>query len=152
MKTCICCDLQKDPTDFYIHPEMADGRLNKCKVCCKNQSASRRSSKLETIREYDRDRAKSPKRMKHNSDNTSRWRKENPEKWAAQILVNNYLRDGKLIKKSCEVCGSEKVHGHHDDYSKPLEVIWLCAEHHKQRHKWLDKQKTDIQYHNMTLR
>lgn len=39
----------------------------------------------------------------------------------------------KLPMQPCEKCGSTtKVHRHHDDYSKPLEVRWLCHEHHKQ--------------------
>jgi hypothetical protein len=37
-----------------------------------------------------------------------------------------YLRRGKLTKKPCERCASEKVEMHHEDYSKPLEVVWLC--------------------------
>ena len=34
----------------------------------------------------------------------------------------------------CEICGKEKTHAHHDDYDKPLNVRWLCAEHHRQWH------------------
>jgi hypothetical protein len=37
---------------------------------------------------------------------------------------------GKIEKKPCAVCGEEKVEGHHFDYTKPLEVIWLCKVHH----------------------
>lgn len=46
-----------------------------------------------------------------------------------------YLRDK---KKPCERCNSTlNVHAHHDDYSRPLDVIWLCPIHHKERHKEL---------------
>jgi hypothetical protein len=38
------------------------------------------------------------------------------------------------------VCGSKKVHGHHEDYNKPLEVHWLCPKHHKARHKEMREQ------------
>ncbi|UOF80573.1 putative hnhc nuclease [Caudoviricetes sp.] len=37
--------------------------------------------------------------------------------------------------KPCEVCGTDnKVHRHHDDYSKPLQVRFLCPKHHKAIH------------------
>jgi hypothetical protein len=32
------------------------------------------------------------------------------------------------------VCGRTRSHAHHDDYSKPLDVIWLCSTHHRSRH------------------
>ena len=68
------------------------------------------------------------------SDTNKRWRARNPQKAAAHILLNNAIRYGRLQKAPCEVCGSIKVHGHHEDYAKPLEVIWLCSKHHRQLH------------------
>ncbi len=44
--------------------------------------------------------------------------------------LNVYLKRGKIIKEPCLICGSENVEAHHEDYNKPLEVIWLCREHH----------------------
>ena len=42
----------------------------------------------------------------------------------------------KLKKLPCQVCGTTKhIHGHHEDYSKPLDVMWLCAKHHAQLHR-----------------
>ena len=39
-------------------------------------------------------------------------------------------------RKPCAVCGSKKfVHAHHDDYSRPLDVKWLCAMHHVKEHR-----------------
>jgi len=53
-------------------------------------------------------------------------------------MVENHLARGKLEKMPCERCGSSvNVHAHHDDYSRPLDVMWLCAKHHKERHKEL---------------
>jgi len=41
-------------------------------------------------------------------------------------------------KHYCDICGTEEnIHGHHPDYSKPLDVIWLCKSHHDKLHKWL---------------
>jgi len=57
---------------------------------------------------------------------------------ARQVL---YLaKKNKLVtQRPCEVCGSEYTVAHHEDYSKPLEVRWLCREHHEILHE----QETD---------
>ena len=49
------------------------------------------------------------------------------------------LDDGIIKKQPCEVCGLLDVEAHHDDYSKPLEVRWLCRKHHLDLHKALRK-------------
>lgn len=66
-------------------------------------------------------------------------REKYPEKYKARNLLNSAVRDGRVIKPgACESCGAkEHIHGHHDDYSKPLDVKWLCAACHKARHKEL---------------
>jgi len=49
----------------------------------------------------------------------------------ARSYANVYQRRGKLIPESCEVCGSDLVQKHHEDYDKPLQVNWMCvADHH----------------------
>lgn len=53
-------------------------------------------------------------------------------KHKARKAVNNALRSGKLIKKSCKVCGNFETTAHHHDYTKPLDVIWLCKQHHQE--------------------
>lgn len=58
-----------------------------------------------------------------------------PHKRKARNAVNNALRDGKLKRGPCEVCGSKKVTAHHEDYSKPLQVRWLCPLHHAAEHR-----------------
>lgn len=57
-----------------------------------------------------------------------------PEKYKARHAVSNAIRDGKLKKQPCAICGELKVQAHHEDYSKPLEVVWLCNKHHKEKH------------------
>ena len=39
-----------------------------------------------------------------------------------------------LPKKPCEVCNLQDADKHHDDYSKPLKINWLCRKHHIQKH------------------
>lgn len=63
-------------------------------------------------------------------ENTKRWQRDNPEKRAAHLQVLYAIRSGRLKRLPCEVCGSSKSESHHDDYSKPLSVRWLCHAHH----------------------
>lgn len=52
----------------------------------------------------------------------------------ARAYANVYLKRGKIAKTNCS-CGSDKVQMHHEDYSKPLIVQWLCRECHLKLHK-----------------
>lgn len=54
---------------------------------------------------------------------------------AAHKAVSNAIRDGKLTPLPCQVCGIQEVEAHHPDYSRPLDVVWLCRHHHSQIHK-----------------
>jgi hypothetical protein len=68
-----------------------------------------------------------------------KWQEKNPEKRAAHKQVEWALGSRRLVRQPCERCGSsEGVHAHHDDYSRPLEVMWLCRAHHKERHRELE--------------
>lgn len=64
------------------------------------------------------------------------------ERDIARNSVNYAIKKGYLKRGACDKCGSiEKIEGHHEDYSKPLEVIWLCKKHHVEADKAL-KRKT----------
>jgi len=63
------------------------------------------------------------------------YKKNNPEKHDAHMAVSRAIKAGKLKRQCCFECGKEKTEGHHQDYSKPLEVIWLCSYHHKALHR-----------------
>lgn len=148
MKKCFKCKKSKDLSCFYKHSGMFDGYLGKCKECTKKDSISHRESKKEYYKSYDRYRALLPHRimarqvyqnsheaMKKRLIGIKKWQSNNPEKRKAQIALNNAIRDEKIFKNPCELCGSiKKIHGHHDDYSKPLKVNWLCARHHLSVH------------------
>ena len=56
------------------------------------------------------------------------------EKIKAHKIVEKAIKSGELIPEPCEVCGKKKAHAHHSDYSRPLDVEWLCHLHHKQAH------------------
>jgi RNase P subunit RPR2 len=66
------------------------------------------------------------------------YRNNSPEKVKAHSLVNNKVAYGEVIKPTiCEHCSAEsyKLQAHHTDYSKPLEVIWLCTKCHGKQHR-----------------
>lgn len=131
MRTCKDCGEAKPPTEFY---EYRGRRQTTCKVCWRARVKLRRLTDPK-VREYDRKRAKLPhRRAKQRSINVA-WRADNPDGYRAQTALNNAVRDGKLERKPCEICASTtSVHGHHKDYAKPLDVIWLCARCHHRLH------------------
>lgn len=53
----------------------------------------------------------------------------------ARSYLNVYMKRGYIFKQSCSICGSEKSEAHHEDYNKPLEVIWFCRSCHLDFHK-----------------
>ena len=54
----------------------------------------------------------------------------------AQAHIQNALKTGKIKKKPCKYCGNPKSEAHHQDYSKTLEVLWLCRKHHRRMHTY----------------
>lgn len=52
----------------------------------------------------------------------------------ARSYLNVYLKRGKLLKESCCKCDNPVTEAHHEDYNKPLEVIWYCRECHLDLH------------------
>lgn len=59
-----------------------------------------------------------------------RWRTKHPERFNAHKAVFVALRAGRLKKQPC-FCGDNNTEAHHTDYTKALDVVWLCKEHHK---------------------
>ena len=122
-KTCRQCLTWKPLEEFYLHPRMADGHLNKCKECVKVRVSEHRELNLDRIRAYDRSRGRRksfssyPKKQKH-----------------ASTKVGNAIRSGRMKRQPCVICGNVKSEGHHQDYDKPYDVVWLCPEHHRRLH------------------
>jgi ribosomal protein S27AE len=134
-KACFKCKTVKPLLEFYKHSQMADGYLNKCKKCAKADVHKHRSENLEKVRQYDRNRANRSERIKAGVELTRIWRAQDQRRQKAHGMVYRAIKSGKLIRKPCCKCGEQKSLAHHEDYDKPLDVMWLCQPCHKQRHK-----------------
>tara|TARA_R110002153_G_scaffold269609_1_gene435327 strand:- start:436 stop:900 length:465 start_codon:yes stop_codon:yes gene_type:complete len=151
MKKCFKCGAEKPLTDFYKHPQMLDGTVNKCKDCNKRDVKENRKINADYYREYDAKRfQEDPKvRARHRryaqtdagraslQKSRDNWDKINPDKKAAHTILNNAVRDGRAEKpNNCSRCGaSGRIEGHHHDYTRPLDVLWLCRQCHVNEHK-----------------
>lgn len=102
-----------------------------------------RQREPERIRECDRQRAaEDEKRRERDRERRDaaywRWyRASTPErqmKSRARARVRGEIRAGRMTRQPCEVCGKQ-AQAHHDDYSRPLDVRWLCRQHHFEIHR-----------------
>jgi len=155
-KLCKKCGNQKDISEFYKHSQMKDGYLNICISCKLLDVKKYRKNNIERIREYDRKRGltekkkeatkKYIKRLKtYEQDRYKTMRREavrknrnkDKEKQRARWRLQKAVEKGLVIRpKSCTLCGSKaNLEGHHKDYNKPLEVIWLCRKCHGKIHR-----------------
>lgn len=60
---------------------------------------------------------------------------EQRKKSNARAYLRMYIKRGKVVIGVCEVCGEKDVQALQQDYSNPLDVIWLCKKHHNGFHK-----------------
>jgi hypothetical protein len=114
---------------------MADGTLNACKACVRARMKYQRLTDPK-VQERDRERYRQQPdvraRIRAGAD---RWNAEHPLAYRAHYAVSNAIRDGRLFKQPCTICGGvENIHAHHRDYSKPLDVVWLCVKCHQRIH------------------
>lgn len=130
MKRCSKCGAEKPREAFPRETRQRDGRSAECRKCKSEREA--------------RNRARISAQQK-------RWEQENPDKQdsrraryttkhAARVKarsdLNHAVERGEVTRPAtCERCGGgEEIHAHHRDYSKPLEVEWLCRRCHFDRH------------------
>lgn len=135
MKICSCCRVEKEFSDFQIRQASKDGLTARCKGCLSEYDRLRANlpHRVKARKEY----AKTPAGILAGNRAKKEWSDNNIIKKGASQLVNNAVRDGRLTKPlRCSYCDAlGRIEGHHEDYEKPLEVIWLCSSCHRQEHK-----------------
>ena len=150
MKNCTKCGEEKPLDSFYNLAASVDGKSPHCIECDK----IRKSNYYQTHKEYKarkRDEWRAANRERVNELERNRI-KRNREAFTlrqrkyisihkvehcARTKANQAIKSGKIARKSsCEKCGSAtRLHKHHSDYSRPLEVVWLCPMCHNKIHR-----------------
>jgi hypothetical protein len=164
-KKCFKCGETKDLSEFYRHDAMEDGHLGKCKDCTRKDSLQHRKDNLESVREYDRNRKNKAERTEKTKARLARIKEQDPGKYRMQVIeakeryrkrnrekaiaherIFYAVSTGKLKNPCvCERCNTKCVtEAHHYDYSKPLEVTWLCDYCHKEVHKEMRRKKRTL--------
>jgi len=62
------------------------------------------------------------------------YKKREPYREKCKRKFHYAIKIGRIIKQPCVICGKFPADGHHSDYSKPLDIVWLCRQHHVQLH------------------
>ena len=155
MRTCKTCLKDLEDSLFYFH-KATGGPLRHCKPCVQKSRLQYRKSNRENKKIYDaqyrsersevlnagrRERHRrvyaTAEGRKHMLEKARLNRIASHAKYAARARVAYALKTGKIEKQPCRVCGTINTAAHHEDYSKPLDVIWLCYKHHGEIHQWV---------------
>ena len=133
MKACFKCDRCLPLTEFYKHPMMGDGHLGKCKECTRRDVRENYMKRRDQYLEYERKRSRTPERRAGIRLSQEKW----SDHHRARILLHNAVTRGRIVKpKECQDCGAAtRLDGHHPDYTKPLDVVWVCRPCHGKRHR-----------------
>ena len=129
--TCYICK-QDFSTAISFHHETISGNKYYCCRSCNTSRCRKYRNTKKGKESTGRASAKSIKKLHYKHD--------------ARLLVQYAVKTGILQKPNmCSICFMEgKIEAHHDDYSKPLEVRWLCIGCHSDYHKTVDKVLTGL--------
>lgn len=153
-RVCKACGENKPLTAYY------KSRKTACADCVKRMANEYRAANLDKVRAYDRTRGQleprkaanraryrkvtaDPERRTVEWRRSAKWRTTHALQRKAHVLLNNSLKNGRIERPAvCSRCGDRCVpHGHHEDYTKPLEVVWLCKPCHGKRHREINETK-----------
>jgi hypothetical protein len=137
MKMCTRCKKEKPQSHFGKNKTSNDGLSLWCVDCMKFNHRRWRNNNREKLRENS---AKERKRLgaegkKYQADWMKKNRLKHKDRVYARNTVYTAVKAGTLIKTHCVYCGDTEVEAHHNDYSKRLDVMWLCRAHHSAWHR-----------------
>jgi len=133
---CRTCSQIKSANQFYRDPRSVSGVKGDCIECFKQKSREYGRSNRDVRREWMKLKMQhDPAYARKIRDANNAQKKKFKEKHAARMRLRRAVKSGRVVKLPCEVCGNPISQGHHDDYSKPLEVRWLCQTHHSIVHR-----------------
>lgn len=130
-KKCSCCHVIKRVTEFEPSKVRLDGHGSRCIPC--RRIASRKWKNIERDKAY-----YSREDVKLRRATLQSERSRNPierQKINTRNSTRRAIISGRILRQPCEICGDVQVEAHHDDYSKRLEIRWLCKRHHTDLHR-----------------
>lgn len=133
MRTCTKCKKEKELSEFYFL-DKGKRPMAECKVCRREFARNLFAKKSDAITL----RVRLLRQKQGTAEMVRRKKAQDmkfPEKARARRICREAKRYGKIKVGVCEKCGEVKVDAHHTDYSKPLDVMWLCRKHHMKLHR-----------------
>jgi hypothetical protein len=137
-----CCKCKKilPLDDFYRDARTKFGRRAECIACTRERLRANPEKTLAASRkwnsenpEYFREWRRSPKGKESMRQSRIRSHEKHRDHLRARYKVKYAVRIGRLVRLPCQFCGNQKTQAHHEDYGKPLEVIWVCRSCHIER-------------------
>lgn len=139
MKTCSSCKFPRSIESFGILRSSPDGHSPTCKDCRNSYARTVPYDQARQIAYKKKYRDKmTPEQKRHWVLQSRASDARHPERHTARRKLQKAVEWGRIMKpKVCQDCGAESkiIHGHHEDYSKPFDVAWLCPLCHTERHK-----------------
>lgn len=118
MFTCIKCNQSKPIGEFTPRNDNSRGHYTTCKVCKNAHQKQYQKSAAGKLVQVKADQARKEKFA---------------YKRSARSKTFTAIKNGTIQVLPCLICG-EKAEAHHHDYSRPLDVMWLCRTHHMEAH------------------
>lgn len=134
-KKCRTCGETKPPSEFHRDKKLMDGLKQDCRPCLLKRAREYARSNHEKKRIYYQLRMNDPEFVEKTRARAKLNAVKFREKYNARMRLGNAVRKGKIQRQPCEVCGEPMTQAHHDDYSKPFDVRWLCSNHHGVQHR-----------------